>query len=117
MKPDSGDVLLDGPNCDAGTGAWRVVALDPPRSLVLYSRRTLSGREVLPGQARPRSYFACSWAFILRPSGADGTRLIVRTRIDYHPAWVVRVVAVIRSGDTVMQRAMLTGIKRRAEAT
>ena len=76
---------------------------------LLYSRRTLSGREVLPGQARPRSYFACSWAFILRPSEADGTRLIVRTRIDYHPAWVVHVVAVIRSGDTVMQRAMLTG--------
>ncbi|WP_148258096.1 hypothetical protein [Pseudarthrobacter phenanthrenivorans] len=110
-----GDILLDGPNCDATTGAWRVVRADPPRSLVLHSRRTLSGREVLPGARTPRSYFSCSWAFVLRREGETGTRLIVRSRADYHPAWMVRAAAVIRSGDTVMQRAMLAGIKRRAE--
>jgi hypothetical protein len=111
-----GDVLLGGPNCDAATGAWRGVALDPPQSLVPFSRRTLSGREVLPGRAWPRSYFACSWALVLRPSDPGGTRLIDGTRIDYHPPWVVGVVDVIRSGDTVMQRNA-DGIKRRVEAT
>jgi len=110
-----GDVLLDGPNCDAATGAWRVVEASPPHKLVLFSRRTLSGREVLPGSSLPRSYFSCSWAFVLRPEGESHTRLIVRSRVDYHPAWMVRAAAVVRSGDTVMQRAMLSGIKRRAE--
>ena len=110
-----GDIMLDGPNCDARIGAWRVVHLGPPHELVLFSRRTLSGREVLPGAFPPWLYFTCSWAFVLRPEGEAGTRLIVRTRIDLHPAWMVRVVAVIRSGDTVMQRAMLAGIKRRVE--
>ena len=110
-----GDIMLDGPNCDARIGAWRVVHLDPPHELVLFSRRTLSGREILPGAFPPWLYFTCNWAFVLRPEGEAGTRLIVRTRIDLHPAWMVRVVAVIRSGDTVMQRAMLAGIKRRVE--
>ncbi|UKA65131.1 hypothetical protein LFT44_11300 [Arthrobacter sp. FW306-05-C] len=110
-----GDILLDGPNCNAAVGAWRVVQLDPGRAMVLYSSRTLSGREVLPGTKLPRSYFSCSWAFILRPELESAARLIVRSRACYHPGWMVRAAAVIRSGDTVMQRAMLAGIKRRAE--
>ncbi|WP_052436707.1 hypothetical protein [Georgenia sp. SUBG003] len=48
---------------------------------------------------------------------AEGVRLLVRTRVRYHPGWVVRLAVVLRAGDTVMQRAMLLGIRRRAEAT
>ena len=33
----SGDILLDAPICDAGTGAWRVVRVSAPHSLVLLS--------------------------------------------------------------------------------
>jgi hypothetical protein len=32
-----------------------------------------------------------------------------------HPGWLLHVTSVIRAGDTVMQRAMLAGIKRRVE--
>ena len=111
-----GDVLLDGVGCDDDHGAWAVVHLLPGRALVLYSRRTLGGRELRDGQPLPRSYFACSWSFVLRPDGPDTTRLLVRTRAAYQPPWMVRLLAVLRQGDTVMQRAMLLGIARRAEA-
>jgi hypothetical protein len=111
-----GDVLLDGAGCDADTGAWTVAELLREQSLVLFSRRTMSGREIRDGQPLPRSFLSCSWAFVLRPDGEGGTRLLVRTRAQYRPPWMVRLVAVVRRGDTVMQRAMLLGIQRRAEA-
>jgi WS/DGAT/MGAT family acyltransferase len=110
-----GDVLLDGPNCDEHVGAWRVRVLDPGHALVLSTSRTpLSGREVSSLPRRPRAFFDCSWAFVLvREDG--GTRLLVRSRVRMHPPWLLRLTAVIRAGDTVMQRAMLAGIKRRLE--
>jgi hypothetical protein len=43
-----GDVLLDGADCDATRGAWTVSSIEPERSLVLFSSRTLDGREVDP---------------------------------------------------------------------
>jgi proline iminopeptidase len=111
-----GDVLLDGANCNEDTGAWTVAELNPERAIVLFSRRILSGRELRDGQSLPRFRFACSWAFVLHPRADGTTRLLVRTRVDYRPSWMVRLVAVVRRGDTVMQRAMLLGIKRRVEA-
>jgi hypothetical protein len=111
-----GDVLLDGPNCSERVGAWRVRLLDPERALVLYTSRTpLSGRETSYLLRPPRAYFACSWAFVLVPVGDEVTRLLVRSRVDLQPGWLHRFAGVIRAGDTVMQRAMLAGIKRRAE--
>lgn len=111
-----GDVLLDGPNCDETTGAWRVVEVDVGRSLVLFSARTISGREVITDRPYPPSWFACSWAFVLRRMDDRRCRLVMRTRVHYRPAWMVRVAAVLRTGDTVMQRAVLIGLKRRVEA-
>lgn len=113
-----GQVLLDGPGCDETTGAWQVRTIRPGSALVLFSSRTLDGREVLPGSAPHRVYFDCSWAFVLRPL-AGATRLIVRTRVRLHPdnrpfRWLAGLFAV---GDQAMQRAMLLGIKRRVEDT
>lgn len=116
MQIAAGDILLDGPNCDETTGAWRVVEVDPGHSLVLFSARTISGREVNEGGPYPPSWFACSWAFVLRRADDAGCRLLTRTRIDYRPAWMVRAAAIFRTGDTAMQRAMLIGLKRRVEA-
>jgi hypothetical protein len=110
-----GDVLLDGAGCDDDTGAWTVVDLVPERALVLLSRRTLSGREIRDGDPLPRSFFTCSWSFVLRPLDGGSSRLLVRSRARYEPPWMVRLLAVLRQGDTVMQRAMLLGIKRRVE--
>ncbi|MFP3712613.1 SRPBCC family protein [Puerhibacterium sp. TATVAM-FAB25] len=109
-----GDVLLDGPGCSAEVGAWYVRDVRPGRHLVLYSSRTLSGRELAFLRRRPRSWFDCSWAFVLHPAPEGGTRLLVRTRVRYHPGWVLPLLSVVRAGDTVMQRAMLAGLARRA---
>lgn len=113
-----GQVLLDGPGCDETTGAWRVRAVEPGRSLVLYSSRTFSGREVdLDSVPAPRLYFDCAWIFVLRPV-PQGTRLLVRTRARLYPD--LRLVRWLAQGfvwgDRAMQRAMLLGIKRRAES-
>ena len=76
-----GEVLLDGADCDATHGAWTVCSIQPGRSLVLFSSRTLDGREVDPrAETKPRLFFDCSWAFVLVPEGEVATRLLVRSR-------------------------------------
>lgn len=109
-------MLLDGANCDATHGAWTVRSIQSGRSLVLFSSRTLDGREVDPRvQPKPRLFFDCSWAFVLVPEGEGATRLLVRSRLRMVPGWALRGAGFLRVGDTVVQRAMLRGIKRRAE--
>jgi hypothetical protein len=72
---DLGDVLLDGSGCDATHGAWTVRVVEPGGSLVLFSSRTLDGREVDPrAEPKPRLFFDCSWAFVLVPTGEAVTR-------------------------------------------
>ncbi len=83
--------------------------------MLFTSRTLLSGREVAYLSRRPRAFFECSWAFVLEPQNGGATRLLVRSRVRMQPAWLLRVVAVIRAGDTVMQRAMLAGIRRLVE--
>jgi hypothetical protein len=116
QRLDVGDVLLDGANCDATHGAWTVREIEPGRSLVLFSSRTLDGREVDPhAEPKPRPYFDCSWSFVLVPEGEAVTRLLVRSRLRMVPGWALHGAGFLTLGDTVMQRAMLRGIKRRAE--
>jgi hypothetical protein len=111
-----GEVLLDGANGDATHGAWTVRSIEPGRSLVLFSSRTLDGREVDPrAEPRPRLYLDCSWAFVLVPEGEGATRLLVRSRLRMVPGWAMRGAGFLRIGDTVMQQAMVVGIKRRVE--
>jgi hypothetical protein len=113
---DVGDVLLDGAGCDATRGAWTIRSIQPGRSLVLFSSRTLDGREVDPHlEPTPRLYFDCSWAFVLVPEGETSTRLLVRSRLRMVPGWALHGAGFLMLGDTVMQRAMLGGIKRRVE--
>jgi Domain of unknown function (DUF4260) len=82
QRPDVGDVLLEGADCDADHGAWTVRLIEPGRSLVLFSSRTLDGREVDPGvEPKPRPYIDRSWAFVLVPDGDAPTCLLVRGRL------------------------------------
>lgn len=114
-----GDVIPDGPHADEGKGVWRVIDLEPPATMVLFSRRALvSGQEIELGQAINEPTIECSWAFIVRPQGA-GSRLIVRVRARYLAIDSGVVGSLARRffdlGDTVMEWTMLDGIKARAE--
>lgn len=85
--------------------------IDAPRSLVL---RADGGRDeaIAAGMAYP------SWAFVLRPTGHGGTRLLVRWRHDFAPTFTGYLTWMfgLEPVHFVMERAMLRGIGCRAEA-
>jgi hypothetical protein len=116
-----GDVIPDGPRADAGFGVWRVAALVPERSVVLYSRRhPWTGYEIVGEEVEP--FIDCSWAFVLTPLEGGRTRLHVRVRAAYRASASNRVLARLARvflglGDSVMENTMLDGIRIRAEAT
>lgn len=76
-----------------------VVAVDPPRSLVLQWRPALS-----------------TWTFLLQPRPDGSTRLLSRNRLRGHgPLFWLGMAAFMEPGSLVMERKMLLGIKQRAE--
>lgn len=115
-----GDVLLDGPGCGGDKGIWTVKQIVPGRVLALYSCRDIfSGREYVPqGQKRTAFTYEMGWVFVLDEIDRNTTRLLIRTRVRGN-VWLrlLRpfVLAIMGTGDTVMQRTILQGIKRRAE--
>jgi hypothetical protein len=94
-----------------------VRSIEPDRSLVLFSSRTLDGPEVAPRAKVKPWIFDCSWVFVLLTERNKVTPLLVRSRIRMVPAWALHGAGFPRLGGTVMQRAMLRGIKQRVERT
>ncbi len=87
-----------------GTGLT-VRQIDPPKLLVLAG--SLSKEQAQAGG---------SWVFALSELPRGRTRLVVRTRSLYGPWWIAPFVCLV--GEPVhfiMERAMLLGIKQRAE--
>ena len=90
------------------TDAFTVLALEPPRSLIL----GWSNRDGTPHM---------TWAFVLKEHPTHSTRLIVRARASqsyrFHglPRWLS--APVIRIVHFVMQRRQLLGIARRVESS
>jgi proline iminopeptidase len=114
-----GDLIPDGPRADEGLGVWRVVELEPARTMVLYSRRALStGRELDAGASDGSPSVECGWAFCLVPVVA-GCRLVVRVSVKFDGVERSLAGRLLRRffdvGDTVMEWTMLDGIKARAE--
>lgn len=104
-----GDFVPDGPP-EAECGMI-VEQLEPERALVLHSTSHL------PRSWRERAELDWSWAFVLHPLD-DGrrTRFHFRSRWTTAPWWFTlggRLVVV--PADFVMSRAMLRGVKQRAE--
>lgn len=93
-----------------------IALLEPGRTLVLHGDTRLAQPED-PEILRPRNYLSISWGFYLQPHEA-GTRLIERCRMDWNPSTEneVKMRAFLEPGAFVMERAMLLGIKARAEA-
>ncbi len=114
-QPRVGDVWLDGPGCDETRGAWKVAAIEPPRTLALRTvRDPVTGRELDRAES-PRLVIDSAWVFHLAETAAGRTRLLARTRIQVEPGWALPALKWMGTGDTVMQRRLLDGIKSRAE--
>ncbi|WP_250445373.1 SRPBCC family protein [Actinotalea sp. C106] len=71
------------------------------------------GTDVGPGQGE--APFDFTWAFVLQPWGAHGTRLLVRERYRYRTSWAGRMVEPVSWVSLLMTERMLRGIRDRAE--
>jgi hypothetical protein len=96
-----------------------VAAIEPGRSLLLRPPWASNG-EVAGLEQRTRgTAFDASWAFVLEPLGEWATRLLVRFRVGGAPRLPLTLFCrlLLEPEHFVMERAMLRGIKRRAEAS
>jgi hypothetical protein len=91
---------------------FAVLRLEPERALVL------GDPGLLPGAARSGGPpWQTTWAFVLAPIGETATRLTVRARADFPPAWTMAVVRpLLGLAHEVMERRQLHNLRRRAEA-
>jgi hypothetical protein len=113
QRLELGDVLRESPGARDGL---TVVALDPPRSLVLASMRDRAADEDVEFfSPLPEHYWRATWAFALRPIDAGHTRLVARASVDFSPTSVGLRVLWMRPIHRVMQRAQLLNIAARAE--
>ena len=95
-----------------------VAMLEPEQALALHTvMDPFSARVIEPGERR-YAWMDWSWAFLLEPAGARLTRLIIRVRANLQPQPLGRVLAwlALEPIHFVMERKMLLGIRRRAEA-
>jgi hypothetical protein len=93
-----------------------IAILEPGRRLVLHG----DTREAQPGElqiARPGSYLNVVWGFHLEPLDFGTTRFIERWRMEWNPSLANELYmrAFMEPGAFIMERAMLLGIKERAE--
>jgi len=108
---NAGDLIRLGPE---GYPCFRVVQVDPPTTLVLLGADPKPPHEVGHDvSAGP----VATWQWLLRPTD-DGrsTRLVVRQRLA-HPKAQRVMWHLVEPVGFVMEREMLRGLKRRAEAT
>jgi hypothetical protein len=99
------------PDSVDGSAYFTVAGIDPGHALILRSHT-----HVMPAYRR----LDLSWAFVLDRE-AEGSRLTIRARADYEPAWPGPLTAlfarlVLTPGDAIEAGGMLRGIRRRAES-
>jgi hypothetical protein len=111
---------------EVGDGIWLhpkvsipITAIEPCRALVLHVRTdTQTGSTFELTDTMPEKYIDMSWEFFLDEHDEGTTRLISRWRGDYNPSLGNAVIYRVFTEPIsfVMDRKMLRGIKRRAEA-
>ncbi len=110
-----GDRVADGPP----DSAYFIVAdLAPASHLVLWSDTHLRYLTLwfLRGRSGLESYGEWTWTFVLRALAGERTRLLLRTRASFGPPLLKALVLPLAYGaNLVNTRAMLKGIKSRAE--
>jgi uncharacterized protein YndB with AHSA1/START domain len=99
-------------------GGPKVAMLEPARALVLYDTMDPRTSRSIPPGTHTSLAMDWSWSFTLRPAHDGATRLLVRTRADFRPGALLgpAVPILLEPVHFVMERGMLLGIKRRAEA-
>ena len=112
-----GDLVRSGPE-GKGYAAWQVVDVAPPDHLVLMGADPGTGRAPPVVTSVPdRGYVASTWQWRLHPRhGGDATRLVVRQRLTYSPRQAL-LWHLVEPLNFVMERAMLCGLRQRAEQT
>jgi hypothetical protein len=106
------------------------VTLDPDQTMKMVFAEVRPGRAVVlrsgaPGEPpqEPGDFFKgeieWTWAFVLQPLGAAGTRLLVRSRAAWADTASARAArgVVLGPAHLIMERGMLRGIRDRAERT
>ncbi|MDR2113697.1 MAG: hypothetical protein LBO75_00265 [Bifidobacteriaceae bacterium] len=86
--------------------ALRVAVIEPGQALVL---------EGDPAGTTRRMEFEFSWSFVLEPEGPTGSRLVVRERYMWTKWRVGAFIKTVSWVSFVMSRAMLLGLRSRAE--
>jgi ligand-binding SRPBCC domain-containing protein len=113
-----GDLVRLAPERMGAEAGLRVAAMEPGRALVLHQPAD-------PESGRPHdredpdlgNYYGWNWVFVLAEVDPDTTRLIVRSRVDGRPRYLIKTfyTLLLEFPHFVMERGMLKGIKRRAE--
>ena len=106
---DVGDLVF----ADAkGSGGWYVMEIVPGEALVLQVGDVRTGRPIRRDEQLRWEFL---WTFVVRPAPGGGSRLIVRERTGFGSPLTRLVMSPIGLISFVMTRAMLLGIKARAE--
>jgi uncharacterized protein YndB with AHSA1/START domain len=115
-----GDLVRLAPESMGAEAGLRVAVMEPERALVLHQPADPhTGRPIDRDDPGLENYYGWNWAFVLEEIDGGSTRLIVRSRIDGSPRTLIGVfnTLLLEFPHFVMERAMLKGIKGRAERT
>ncbi len=111
-----GDSILLAPNMPG----LSVVHLEALKAIVLLGRSDLQTHQFFElSQGYPQQYINNNWVFLIEPTPDGKTRLLSRARFDYAPSMSAAFAYskyLLGAIAMEMQRKMLLGIKKRAEA-
>jgi hypothetical protein len=95
---------------------YPVALVEPGHAIVLHYD-TRAGLTPIPG-TKAVDYFESTWLFFIDTGNGNSTRMISRFRIDYNLSMWNKISYgyFVEPVSSTMQRKMLLGIKRRAEA-
>ena len=96
------------------SGGWYVMRHDPGEVLVLAMGDVRAGRPVRRDEGLRWEFL---WTFAVRPLAGGGSRLLVRERTGFGSRVTKLLLSPLGFVSFVMTRAMLRGIRSRAEAT
>jgi hypothetical protein len=113
-----GDLVRLAPERMGAEAGLRVAAMEPERALVLHQPADPdTGHPHDRNDPNLGNYYGWNWAFVLEEVDRDTTRLIVRSRVDGRPRYLIKTfyTLLLEFPHFVMERSMLKGIKERAE--